>query len=67
VREKTGRTEERPVGVSRATLMFILWLPNLLFAGLLPSINTPSFTPSSLLFFFLIRAGGTLILLPSPH
>jgi hypothetical protein len=48
VREETGRTEGRPVGVSRATSMSILWLPNLPFAGLLPSINTPSSTPSSL-------------------
>jgi len=49
VREEIGRTEGRPVGISRVMLMSILWLPNLLFIGLLPSINTPSSIPSSLL------------------
>jgi hypothetical protein len=49
VREEIGRMEGRPVGVSRAMSMSILWLPNLPFVGLLPSINTPSSIPSSLL------------------
>jgi len=59
--------EGRPVGISQAILMSILWLPNLPFTGLLPFINTPSSIPSSLLFSFLIRARGALIPLPSPH